>query len=252
MVKGTRKGGKKGEKEGVQHLDSLFPLSLSSLSLSLFLFLFIFLFLVLSSLVLSLFLLPCTRRFLSSGTFFGGDKVIFFVFSSDLICVSGWLFFKGRKDGRGGDEGGGNKKGKNTPVVKRGAFFLFWVCCRIFYRKNTELFLFSIVHATDTTATSEACLVAPGRNSAKSAIVFVFVLKRRRKGRKGVRARSKKIEKENICSLSLTLSGSKNLTRVEHHVQVQRARRTARNVLSHGELLLFFIYLFRRREEVRK
>ena len=117
---------------------------------------------------------------------------------------------------------------------KKGKTFLFF-----FWGgegKAWDAFYLLVIHATDTALlappSEEGCLEAPGRNSAKSAVVVRRSLLKRGRGGEQKAWSEKKLEEEELnCS---------RLTWVKHDVQVQRARRAARNVLPRGELLLFF------------
>ena len=101
-------------------------------------------------------------------------------------------------------------------------------------------YIHCVIHATETALlappSEEGCLEAPGRNSAKSAVVvgggdggFQIVERSEQKKTREVKGRN---SERNLLS---------QLTRVKHDVQVQRARRAARDVLAHGELLLNFV-----------
>lgn len=63
-----------------------------------------------------------------------------------------------------------------------------------------------------------------------------------KKEEQGEEERGREKEIENLTK-TLRFSFSSSLTWVKHHLQMQRARRAARDILPHGELLLFLFFL---------
>ena len=91
-------------------------------------------------------------------------------------------------------------------------------------------------------------LGGPGEELGKVGCDDLFFWKRRER-REGEK---KKAKGRTGTKKTKKLFLSNSLTRVEHHMQMQRARRAARDVLSRGELLLWCFLVGWLREEWRE